>query len=116
MHVIQRFMIAEAASFVIAACMHSGVPITGYEHATARIAESVLATILIAALLLTWLHPQRTRTIGIAAQSFALLGTLVGAFTIIVGVGPRTIPDVVYHVWLLALLGWGVWYAMVSTP
>ena len=114
MPVIQRFMIAEAACFVIAACLHSGVPIPGYEHARARAAESVLATVLIAGLILSWLHPQRTRMIGIAAQSFALLGTLIGAFTIIVGVGPRTMPDIVYHVCLLALLGWGVWYAMAS--
>ncbi len=51
MHVIQRFMIAQAASFVIAASMHSGAPITGYGHARARVAESVLACVLVAALL-----------------------------------------------------------------
>jgi hypothetical protein len=45
---------------------------------------------------------------SLAAQGFALLGTLVGAFTIAIGVGPRTVPDIVYHVVLLIVLGWGL--------
>ncbi|MFN2556638.1 MAG: hypothetical protein ABR592_07155 [Nitriliruptorales bacterium] len=44
---------------------------------------------------------------SIAAQGFALLGTLVGVFTIVVGVGPRTAPDIVYHFVILAVLMWG---------
>jgi hypothetical protein len=35
-------------------------------------------------------------------------GTLVGVFTIIVGVGPRSAPDVVYHLIMIGLLGWGL--------
>ncbi|MGQ0810691.1 MAG: hypothetical protein ACT4OO_05640 [Nitrospiraceae bacterium] len=36
------------------------------------------------------------------------MGTLVGVFTIIVGVGPRTTPDVVYHLAIVAVLFWGL--------
>jgi hypothetical protein len=46
--------------------------------------------------------------VGLAVQGFALLGTLVGAFTIAIGIGPRTGPDIVYHVGLLIVLGWGL--------
>jgi hypothetical protein len=42
------------------------------------------------------------------AQSFALLGTLIGVFTIIIGIGPRTITDIVYHVAIAAVLVWGL--------
>ncbi len=42
------------------------------------------------------------------AQGFALFGTLVGVFTIAVGVGPRTIADIIYHVGIVALLIWGL--------
>ena len=38
----------------------------------------------------------------------ALLGTLVGVFTIIIGIGPRTKPDIAYHVAIVAVLIWGL--------
>lgn len=46
--------------------------------------------------------------IGLAVQGFALLGTLVGLFTIAVGVGPRTVPDLVFHAGIVAVLVWGL--------
>jgi hypothetical protein len=39
-------------------------------------------------------------------KGFALLGTLAGLFTIAIGVGPRTVPDLVYHATILAVLIW----------
>ena len=56
----------------------------------------------------SWIRPAWTRQAGLAARGFALLGTLVGIFTIIVGVGPRTVPDVVYHVAIVVVLVWGL--------
>jgi hypothetical protein len=50
------------------------------------------------------------------AQGFALLGTLVGIFTIIVGVGPRTTPDVIYHIAMVGLLVWGLATAARAAP
>ena len=66
---IRSFLLFEAATFLVASLIHSGVLIAGYEHQKARIAEGVIA--------------------------LALLGTLIGVFTIAVGVGPRTAPDIV---------------------
>lgn len=45
---------------------------------------------------------------GLAGQGFALLGTLVGILTMVVGVGPQSTPDVIYHLGMVALLGWGL--------
>jgi hypothetical protein len=45
---------------------------------------------------------------GLIGQAFALVGTLVGLFTIAIGVGPRTAPDVTYHVIILVVLAWGL--------
>jgi hypothetical protein len=50
----------------------------------------------------------QTRRVGLAAQAFALLGTLVGVFTIAIGVGPRSGPDIAYHVAIAAALVWGL--------
>jgi hypothetical protein len=44
----------------------------------------------------------------LAGQAFALLGTLIGVFTIAVGVGPRTTPDIAYHIAIVVVLIWGL--------
>jgi hypothetical protein len=105
---IRAFLLFEAATFVLAAMVHFGVLLDGYEHRQARIAESVIAVVLLAGLALTWINVGWTRRAGIATQAFALLGTLVGLFTIAVGVGPRTVPDIIYHVAIVAVLVWGL--------
>jgi len=105
---IRSFLLFEAATFVVAALIHSGVLIDGYEHEKARIAEGVIAIVLLAAAASTWIWPACTRKAGLAGQTFALLGTLIGIFTIVVGVGPRTVPDVAYHVAIVAVLIWGL--------
>lgn len=108
MRAIRLFLLFEAATFVAAALVHFGVFINGYEHQKAGVAESVIAAVLLIGLILTWIGPGWTRGIGLAAQAFALLGTLVGLFTIAVGVGPRTVPDIVYHIAIIAVLVWGL--------
>lgn len=105
---MRYLMLVEAASFGIAALIHSGVLIAGYEHSKARIAEAVIATVLFAGVAIIWARPAATRQAALGAQGFALLGTLVGGFTIIIGIGPRTVPDIVYHIGILALLAWGL--------
>ena len=105
---IRRFLLLEAAAFLAASLVHGGWPISGYEHREARIAETTIVIVLLAGVGFSLLRPAWTRGAGLAAQGFAMLGTLVGAFTIAVGVGPRTVPDVVYHGLLLALLAWGL--------
>lgn len=105
---IRLFLLLEGASFVVAGLVHFGVLVDGYEHRQAAIAESSIAVVLLVGLGLTWLWPGRARPIGLAAQALALLGTLVGAFTIAVGVGPRTVPDIAYHVAILVALAWGL--------
>jgi len=108
MQTIKRFLLLEAAAFAAAASVHFGLLFGGYEHTKAGIAESVIAAVLLIGLTVTWMAPERVRAAGMAAQAFALLGTLVGLFTIAIGVGPRTVPDLVYHVAIVAVLMWGL--------
>jgi hypothetical protein len=105
---IRRFLLFEGASFAVAGLVHSGVLVDGYEHRQAAIAESLIAGVLLVGLGLTWVWAARTRPIGLAAQAFALLGTLVGVFTIAIGVGPRTAPDVAYHLAIVVALVCGL--------
>jgi len=108
MRATRVFLLCEAAAFAIASAIHSGMFITGYEHAKARIAEAMIAIVLLIGLVASLVRPEWTRRAGTLAQAFALLGTLVGLFTIAVGVGPRTVPDVVYHVAMVVVLIAGV--------
>ena len=105
---IRFFLLFEAATYLGAALSHFGIFVGGYEHRAAGTAESVIATVLLAGLAATWIAPAFTRGTGLAAQTLALLGTLVGLFTIAIGVGPRTVPDVMYHVSIVAVLIWGL--------
>lgn len=101
---VRLYLLLEAAAFAAAALVHSGFGFTGYEHREARIAEAVIATVLLAGLAASWIRPAWTRGAALAAQGFGLLGTLVGIFTIAVGVGPRTVPDIIYHAAIVIVL------------
>jgi phosphatidylserine synthase len=109
---IRLFPFFEGAAFLAAALTHFGVLIHGYEHQKAGTAESVIGIVLLIGFALSWIRPRSTRSIGIGVQAFALFGTLVGIFTIAVGVGPRTAPDIVYHVVIVTVLVSGLVMAL----
>ncbi len=102
--VVRSFLIAQAAIFVAAVSIHFGWLVTGYQHQAAGTAESVIACVLLAGLLLTWAPPPWARRAAIAAQAFGVLGVLVGLYTIAVGVGPRTALDLTFHAGMLIAL------------
>jgi hypothetical protein len=105
---VRTFLTVEAVTFLLAAAIHAGFLIEGYAHREARLAETVIALVLLAGLSWSCTRPGGTRTAGLLSQGFALLGTAVGLFTIAVGVGPRTLPDVVYHVAIVIVLACGL--------
>jgi hypothetical protein len=104
MRTIRIFLIVQIALFVLAALIHSGILVTGHRHHQARIAESVIAVVLGAGLLSTAANSASMKVIPIAAQAFALLGTVVGISTIIIGIGPRSMLDAALHICMTALL------------
>lgn len=108
MATIQLFLAVEAVAFLLAASIHRGFLVSGFQHQSASTAESVIAFVLFVALLLTWVRPGNMRLLGLLGQGFAFLGTLVGVFTIAIGVGPRTVPDLAYHAIILVVLAWGL--------
>jgi hypothetical protein len=102
-HVL-AFLMVEAAAFGAAALVHAGVLVRGFEHREATIAESVIAGVLTLGLLISAMRPVSSRTVALAVQAFALLGTCVGVFTMMIGVGPQTSFDVALHAGFVALL------------
>lgn len=112
---IRVFLLAEALVLVLAALVHAGTLLEGYEHGKAQIAESVIAIVLFLGFLMTWGRSSRTRIVGIMTQGFAFFGTLIGFLTIVVGLGPQSTLDVVYHLVMIAVLLWGL-IAFIKTP
>jgi hypothetical protein len=102
------FVLLEAVAFIAAALTHFGILVDGYKHRQAGTAESVIGIVLLAGWLATFIRQSWTNRIAVVVQAFALLGTLVGIFTIVVGVGPRTVPDLVYHACIVIVLLFGL--------
>ena len=108
---LRGFLLLEAGLLGAAALVHGGLLLSGHAHGQARIAEAVIAAVLLAAWALSLVLPGRTRKLALLGQSFALIGTLVGLFTIFIGIGPQSAPDLVFHFALMALLLAGLYFA-----
>ncbi len=104
MHKIRLFLIVETIAFLTAAFVHMGWLLENHVHEKASIAERVIAAVLFLGLCISMIRPAWTFKIGVVVQTFALLGTLVGLFTISVGVGPQTLLDIFYHIFIAAVL------------
>jgi hypothetical protein len=98
------FLAIEVVGFALAALVHAGVLLEGYQHHEARIAETVIAAVLLFGLIGSLAAPARTRAIGLGVQAFALLGTCVGIFTMIIGVGPQSGFDIALHAGFVTVL------------
>ena len=101
---LPRLLVFEAATYAIASLVHFGVMIHGFEHDRAGTAEAIIAAVLLVGLATTLLRPGWTPSAAFIAQLFALIGTVVGLFSIVVGFGPRTVPDVAYHAAIVVVL------------
>ena len=112
---IRSFLSLEAVVFGAAALVHTGVLVQGYAHREAATAEGVIGLVLLLGLAATVAMPAATRRLGLATQGFALAGTMVGLFTIVMGVGPQTAFDVALHAGMVALLLTGLTFAARSS-
>lgn len=112
---LQTILMVEAVGFAIASIIHGGHVFPSAAHRNAQIAEAILAIVLFAGVVTTVVAPRRARHAALLAQGVALLGTLVGIVTIAVGVGPRTVPDIIYHIAMVILLVVGLRYTRRAT-
>ena len=99
----RAFLLFESIAFALASLVHRGLLVDGFDDPGASTAEGIIAIVLVAGLVVSFVAPARTRVIGLVAQAFALLGTTIGLFLLIV-VGPQTLPDLVFHIGIYVVL------------
>lgn len=100
---LRWIMAATATSLLIAAALHAGLVIPGPVDQAAMY-ESGIAVILIVGIGLTFVGPGWARWGALTTQTVALAGACIGTFLALRGLGPNTVPDIVYHFALLAIL------------
>ena len=110
----RTFLFAEAAAFAIAAVVHADLPAEEYGHPDAITFEGMLAGILFLGYSLSRYDQSWTRRIGIVVQGIALLGTVIGRFSIIAGAGPPIIFDLVFYRVITAILLWGLIVSIIG--
>jgi hypothetical protein len=116
MPTIRLVLLGEAIAFGLAALVHAGALPLGYEFEGAYVPEGIIGAVLLAGVALTWALPRWSRAIGIAAQGFALVGSLIGLYVGVIGVGPHTVPDFVFHAGIVLTLLWGLVVAARGQP
>jgi hypothetical protein len=101
---VRGFLLLQIAIFLSMVSIHDGLLIGGYRQRSAVTTELVIAAVLVAGLLLTWTPWPWSRRAATAAQSFGIVGVLLGLFTIALGIGPRTTLDLTLNAALLLTL------------
>jgi len=105
---VRGFLLLQIATLLSMGSIHFGLLIGGYDHRAAGATELIIAAVLLAALLLTWMPAPWSRRPATAAQSFGILSVLGGFLTIATGIGPRTMPDLFLNVGMLLTLTGGL--------
>ena len=102
-------------SLLVASAIHSGYLVEGYPHDGAALPEAVIGSVVLVGLALSWLRRPWGRRSLIGGLAFGLAGSTLGLVLVIIGVGPQSTPDVVYHIGLIVCLVAGL-VAAIGTP
>jgi hypothetical protein len=113
---LRSFLAAEIVLFALASLVHRGILARGFQHAKAAVAESVIALVLAIGFAFTVYSPTEARTAALWTQGFALVGVLVGALMILIGIGPRSGLDYGIHAVMALTLISGLATARKASP
>src|SRR2546421_2577241 len=99
---VRGFLLLQIATLLSMVSIHFGLLIGGYDHRAAGATELIIAAVLLAALLLTWMPAPWSRRPATPAPSLGNLGGLGGFFTIATGVGPPNLLDPFFYVGMVS--------------
>jgi hypothetical protein len=101
------YLMVELALFTFAALVHGGVIPGAETYPRVAVVETVVAVVLAAGVLMSFVSPAQTRPVALFTQAVALLGVVVGVVTIIMGLSPKTVGNIVVHAVMLITVALG---------
>ena len=104
MNPLARLLLAQSVAFAIASVVHSGMLVRVSQDPGATIAEGVIAAVLFGGFVVALVWPNWSRLAAGVAQTFALVGSLIGLYLAARGLGPNTPLDLVFHVVIVLML------------
>lgn len=99
-------------SLLVASSIHFGYLVDGYQDDGAALPEAIIGSVMLVGLALSWSPEPWGRRAAISALVFGLAGSLLGLVLVVIGIGPRTVPDIIYHVLLVTTIATGLFLAV----
>ena len=100
---LRSIMAVAALSLLGLAALHSGLVIPGPFN-EARCTRSSVAVVLVVGIKPTFFGRDGARWGGLASTLLALVGASIGLYMALRRLGPNTVPNIVYHMAVIALL------------
>ena len=103
---LRIILLIEIVALGAAAVLH--LPPGGDPTQSPSIYEGTIALVLLVGLVIVLVRPSWGPWAALLTQAFALVCASIGLYLAVIGVGPNSIPDLVFHVAIVALLIWGL--------
>lgn len=102
------YLMVEVVMFTFVAMAHGGLLMSGHEAPRAAVAETVIAVVIGAGLLMSFVSPAQTRTVALLTQTLALLALILGFVAIVADWIPRSTANLVVYAIMLITVVFGL--------
>jgi hypothetical protein len=110
------YLMVEVLLFAFAALAHGGVIMPGHESSRLATMETVVAVILGAGVIMSFVSPAQTRMVALITQGTALAGVIAGFVMVALAIDARTLADLVVLVIMLITVTLGLLVAKRGMP
>jgi hypothetical protein len=110
------YLLVEVLLFAFVALAHGGVILPGHENPRAAAMETIAAVVLGAGVIMSFASPSQTRMVALISQALALVGVIAGFVMMALGLGPRTLANLVVLVIMLITVTLGLIVAKRGMP
>jgi hypothetical protein len=110
------YLMVEVLLFAFAALAHGGVIMPGHENTRAAALETVVAVVLGAGVIMSFVSPAHTRLVALITQGLALAGVIAGFVMVALALAPRTFANLVVLAIMLITVMLGLVVAKRGMP
>jgi hypothetical protein len=110
------YLMVEVLLFAFAALAHGGIIMPGHENTRAAAMETLVAVVLGAGVITSFVSPAQTRVVALITQGLALAGVIAGFVMMALGLEARTLANLVVLVIMLITVALGLLVAKRGMP